>query len=277
MTDFQTEIDTAIELAKRGGALALEVYSREFSTAEKADRSPVTEADNRVNDLICPALREAFPDDLVIGEESGFTGSIPESGRVWFVDPIDGTKDFILKNGEWSIMIGLCVDGAAVAGVVFEPAPGRLYYASKGAGAFVRDQRGEDQRLRTDSAKDAADAVIVNSRNHPDPRIQLVADRLGITEQFPHGSIGCKLARIAEGTADLYFNFSGRCHMWDACAAEVIIREAGGDLIGFDGGAIRYFGESTQLSEPFLATTGAVRDAVVAAVQALSDRLQPEL
>ena len=277
MSDFQVEIEAAIALAIEGGAVALEVYSREFSSAEKADRSPVTEADRRVNDLVCPALREAFPNDLVIGEESGFSGQIPATGRVWFVDPIDGTKDFILKNGEWSIMIGLCIDGAAVAGVVFEPAFGRLYFAAKGTGAFVRESNGDERQLRTDAAKHASNAVIVNSRNHPDPRIQLVADRLGISEQFPHGSIGCKLARIAEGTADLYFNFSGRCHMWDACAAEVIIREAGGDLIGFDGSPIVYSGPTTQLGEPFFATTGAVRDAVVDAVQALSDQLQPEL
>lgn len=276
MTMFQTEIETAIELAKRGGELALEVYARDFSAAEKADRSPVTEADRRVNDFVCPALREAFPGDLVIGEESGFDGVIPASGRVWFVDPIDGTKDFILKNGEWSIMIGLCVDGAAVAGVVYEPALGRLYHAAVGAGAYRRDTDGRDEALRTDAEKDASDAVIVNSRNHPDPRIQLVADRLGITEQFPHGSIGCKLARIAEGAADLYFNFSGRCHMWDACAAEVIIREAGGDLVGFDGSTILYAGETTRLTEPFLATTGAVRNAVLDAVTTLSDQLQPE-
>ena len=276
MTSFQTEIETAIELARRGGELALEVYSREFSAAEKADRSPVTEADRSVNDFVCPALREAFPDDLVIGEESGFEGAIPETGRVWFVDPIDGTKDFILKNGEWSIMIGLCVDGRAVAGVVYEPAIGRLYHAAEGSGAFRRGADGADTALRTDAAKGASSAVIVNSRNHPDPRIQLVADRLGISEQFPHGSIGCKLARIAEGAADLYFNFSGRCHMWDACAAEVIIREAGGDLVGFDGAAVRYAGSTTRLTEPFLATTGAVRDAVLDAVNALSDQLQPE-
>lgn len=274
MSDFKAEIELAIELALQGGVVALEVYNREFTADEKADRSPVTEADRRVNDLICPALEAAFPDDLVIGEESGFSGEIPATGRSWFVDPIDGTKDFILKNGEWSIMIGLCVDGRAVAGVVYEPTHGRFYFAAEGEGAWCRQPGEPDQRL-TAKSKPVADAIIVNSRNHPDPRIQLIADRLGITEQFPHGSIGCKLARIAEGTADLYFNFSGRCHMWDACAAELIIREAGGDLIGVEGERIVYAGNTTRLTEPFFATTGAVRESVTSAVQALADQLQP--
>ncbi len=274
MTKYKAEIDLALELAHRGGEVALEVYNREFTADEKADRSPVTEADRRVNDLICPALQEAFPEDLVIGEESGFDGEIPATGRSWFVDPIDGTKDFILKNGEWSIMIGLCVDGKAVAGVVYEPAHGRFYFAAEDSGAWCRTPGQADTRLEAET-KEVHEAIIVNSRNHPDPRIQLVADRLGITEQFPHGSIGCKLARIAEGTADLYFNFSGRCHMWDACAAELIIREAGGDLVGVQGERIVYAGSTTRLTEPFFATTGAVKGPVVAAVQALADQLRP--
>ncbi|MFT6395685.1 MAG: 3'(2'), 5'-bisphosphate nucleotidase [Bradymonadia bacterium] len=274
MSDFKVEIELAIELARQGGEIALEVYHREFTADQKADRSPVTEADRRVNDLICPALEAAFPDDLVIGEESGFSGEIPATGRCWFVDPIDGTKDFILKNGEWSIMIGLCVDGQAVAGVVYEPTHGRFYFAAEGTGAWVRQPGKPDKRLEA-KTKPVEKAIIVNSRNHPDPRIQLIADRLGITEQFPHGSIGCKLARIAEGTADLYFNFSGRCHMWDACAAELIIREAGGALIGVEGERIVYAGPTTQLTEPFFATTRAVRESVIAAVQALADQLRP--
>lgn len=275
MTDLGRELAIASSLAREAGDIALQVYAREFTAEQKADRSPVTEADKRVNAFLCDAIAQRFPGDLVVGEESGFKGALPATGRAWFIDPIDGTKDFILKNGEWSVMIGLAIDGRAAAGVVFEPAFDRMYYGAEGEGAW-RVSAGERTRLERTAAKDARNAVIVNSRNHPDARIQKVADRLGITEQFAHGSVGCKLARIAEGKADVYFNFSGKCGMWDTCAPEAIIRQAGGDLVTIQGKHLSYAGDSTQVSKPFYASTGAVMDPVGEAVRALAAELQPE-
>ena len=228
-----------------------------------------------MNAYLCEAIGEAFPDDLVVGEESSFGGRVPAEGRAWFIDPIDGTKDFILKNGEWSIMIGLSLDGEAVAGVVYEPAFERLYLASRGGGAWRVDD-GARVRLQRADAKPITEAVVVGSRNHPDARITKVMQRLGITREFVHGSVGCKLARIAEGQADAYFNVSGRCHMWDTCAAEVIIREAGGDLVDFAGAPIRYSGPTTRVGSPFYACTNAVREPISEAVQALAEELRPE-
>jgi 3'(2'), 5'-bisphosphate nucleotidase len=275
MTDLHVELATACRLARQAGALALEVYARDFSAQQKADRSPVTEADRRVNAFLCAELARSFPGDLVVGEESGFGGKVPERGRAWFIDPVDGTKDFILKNDEWSIMIGLVIDGEAVVGVVYEPAPDRLYFASRGEGAF-REAGGETVTLERAAHKRVEDAVVINSRNHPDPRIERVVERLGITRQTTHGSVGCKLARIAEGAADIYFNFSGKCGMWDTCAPEVIIREAGGDLVDFSGNPLRYCGDNTDVDVPFYASTAAVSGAVGDAVRALASALQPE-
>ncbi len=276
MTDLGRELAIASDLAREGGAIALEIYSRPITAEQKADRSPVTEADKRVNKFLCEGIANAFPNDLVIGEESGFTGPIPQAGRVWFIDPIDGTKDFILKNGEWSVMLGLAIDGRAVAGVVYEPAMDRMYYGAEGEGAW-RVSAGERVRLERTATKAPSDTIIVNSRNHPDPRIQAVADKLGITQQFQHGSVGCKLARIAEGLADVYFNFSGKCSMWDTCGPEAIIRQAGGDLVNFAGDNVVYAGKSTGVHEPFFAAaTAAVLGPIGRTVRAMSDDLQPE-
>lgn len=275
MSEHQRELEIVRALLRRAGELALDVYRRPFGADRKADRSPVTEADRVVNAFLCEQLAAAFPGDLVVGEESGFDGAVPATGRAWFVDPIDGTKDFILKNDEWSIMAGLAVDGVATVGVVFEPAVDRMYFAAAGAGAW-RVADGQTTRLMRASAKPASDAVVVNSRNHPDPRIQRIVERLGITEQFEHGSVGCKLARIAEGRADVYFNFSGRCAMWDTCGPEAIIREAGGDLVDTEGRHLVYAGASTAVKVGFFAATSAVLDPVAAAVDALRAELRPD-
>ncbi len=270
---LHAERDTALELAARAADIALEVYAREFTADEKADRSPVTEADRRINEFLVDALLEAFPGDRVIGEESEFDGTI-DAHRVWFVDPIDGTKDFIKKNGEWSVMIGLAIDGVASLGVVTEPTRERSFWAIAGEGAWLRTAEG-DRRVHVNTTSDAAAATVVGSRSHPDPRIERVVARLGVGNSYPHGSVGCKLAHIAEGRADMYFNFSGKCSMWDTCGPEVIIREAGGDLVGFDGARIHYGGASTGVEQPFVAVAGVWMDRVLEVTRSMADELDP--
>lgn len=267
------ERDLALQLAERAGAIALEIYQRPFTAEEKADKSPVTEADRRINAFLVAAIQQAFPDDLVIGEESAAATSL-DAPRVWFVDPIDGTSDFVKKNGEWSVMIGLAIDGSAALGVVAEPTRDRVLWAVAGQGAWLRDADSERQlRVRDDAEPETA--TVVNSRSHPDARIERVVERLRVANTYAHGSVGCKLAHIAEGRADMYFNFSGKCSMWDTCGPEVIIREAGGDLVGFDGAPIRYAGHSTDVPQPFVATTDVWKARVLEVTGAMADELDP--
>ncbi len=261
-------------MIREAGVIALAIHERDFTAEEKADKSPVTEADRRLNEILVRELSAAFPGDLVIGEESGFDG-VPDAERAWFVDPVDGTSDFIKKNGEWSVMIGHAQRGEAVVGVVYEPVRGTLYYAERGAGAW-REHGGEATRLEVGKDPDPTQAVTVRSRSHPDPRIDAVLDRLGVTRDYRHGSVGCKLAQIAEGRADIYFNFSGRCFMWDTCGPEVIIREAGGDLVDFDGKRISYKAESLGIEVPFVAVAGALQPAVLSVLREMRDQLLPE-
>jgi 3'(2'), 5'-bisphosphate nucleotidase len=270
---YELERDEAIRLATEAAVLALEVYERDFTPEQKADRTPVTEADKVLNEFLVGALQGLFPNDLVVGEESGHTTSV-DADRSWFVDPIDGTSDFIKKNGEWSVMIGMAVKGRAVLGVVCEPAFDRLYFATEGGGAFERTADG-DVRLRVNQEPEAAKATIVNSRSHPDPRISKVRDALSIGQEYAHGSVGCKLAQIAEGRADMYFNFSGKCFMWDTCGPEVIIREAGGDLVDFEGERIHYGGESPALTSPFIAVSDVWQERVLAVTRSIADELDP--
>lgn len=265
---YQKEMRIAIELAREASAIAMEIYGRDFDYEEKSDDGgPVTEADLRINEFLTTRLSEAFPDDAVIGEESDLSKIQSNVHRRWIIDPIDGTKDFLLKNGEFSVMIGLAVDGRAELGVVAEPAYDRVYCGAPGMGAFVLDKDNRQTELYVDISMPLEKATLVNSRNHPDPTIDKIRDALGITNEYQHGSVGCKIARIADGSADLYVNLSGRCHWWDVCGPEAIMRQAAGVLLTIDGKELRYEGTDTLVRESFFAANAAIKDAVIAAAK----------
>lgn len=122
------------------------------------------------------------------------------------------------------------------------------------------------RQLTVRDIDDATQAVAINSRNHPDPTILGVLQRLGITRSWEHGSVGCKVARIAEQRADVYMNLSGKCHMWDTCGPEVILREAGGDLVDNLGNPLVYAGDTTRVKAPFVAATSRLLPAVLRAL-----------
>lgn len=268
MSNYAREIAVCNELVEEASEIALSIYSREFTVDEKANKDPVTEADRQLNRLIVERLRAEFPADVVIGEESGHGGTVA-GARVWFVDPIDGTSDFIRKNGEWSIMIGLVEDGRACAGIVGEPALGSVYWAAAGEGCFRR-RGGSVERVFAARHSDPSTATAVLSRSHPDPDTERVLAALGVTKRFQHGSVGCKVARIADQAADFYFNFSGACHMWDVAGPDIVLREAGGVVAGLDGAPIQYSGVDTRVRAPFVATTQQLLPAVLSRLGELS-------
>lgn len=249
---YERELALCLALYERAGEIAMPIYHSDFSVDFKGS-DPVTEADRRVNAFLVDAIQAAFPNDLVVGEESANTGDI-QGDRIWFIDPVDGTADFTRRNGEWSIMVGLVVEGKPCVGMVFQPTTSVLYYASSGAGAW--HQVGSERRqLRVSDDDKLSNAMVVQSRSHPDPLVGRLMSGLGLRREYQHGSLGCKLAQIAEQRADLYLNFSGKCHMWDVAGPEVILREAGGALLDTRGRALRYSGTSTLVAEPFIATT----------------------
>jgi len=265
---YQRELEVAIDLARQSAAIAMEIYARDFDFSQKDnDAGPVTEADLRINEFLVNALREAFPDDAVIGEESPVEELASNARRRWIIDPIDGTKDFLLKNGEFSVMIGLAVEGRAELGVVAVPAHNQIYAGAPGHGAFMIDADGKRTTLQVNTKIAAKDATIVNSRNHPDATIDFIRDEIGITKEYRHGSVGCKVAHISDGRADLYVNLSGRCHWWDVCGPEAIVREAGGVVLTIDGKELRYQGDSTLVTEAFFASNSAIKDDVIAAAK----------
>lgn len=204
----------------------------------KADASPVTEADHAANAVILASLSQHFPTDAILSEESKDSADRLGAQRVWIIDPLDGTKEFLAQNGEFSVMIGLVDGDEPVVGVVYMPESDVLYAASKGRGAWVT-RGGQKSALYCSAGK--SDALrMVGSRSHADPLLVQIQKTLGIVDVEPCGSVGVKCARIAEGRRDVYVHPVPYLKEWDTCAPEVVLREAGGEVFDCRGERLQY-------------------------------------
>jgi 3'(2'), 5'-bisphosphate nucleotidase len=237
MPSLAHELSIATSAARAAGVAAMRFYGTATATA-KADASPVTAADHAANDVIVATLREAFPGDAILSEESADSAARLSARRVWIVDPLDGTKEFLAQNGEFSIMVGLAIDGEAVAGVVYLPAIDLMYAGARGEGAWV-EREGQRKPLRRGAADPAA-LRLVGSRSHADPLVARLQEALGITDVSPCGSVGVKCTRIAHDERDLYLHPVPYLKEWDTCAPEAILREAGGSVTDCRGEPLRY-------------------------------------
>lgn len=262
-TRLSDELRTAVRLSRAAGEAAMVFYGSARSEL-KAGGSPVTEADHAANDVIVAGLRDAFPDDAILSEESRDDRSRLDARRLWVIDPLDGTKEFLAQNGEFSIMIGLVADGDPVLGVVYRPDGDVLYRALAGAGAWV-ERGGRAERL--DLGPASVDALrMVGSRSHSEPLIDAMRDAVGVTDVQPSGSVGIKCALIAEGLRDLYVHPVPYLKEWDTCAPEVILREAGGTVTDCRGARLRYNKEDPRQPHGILATAPGVHESVLRAI-----------
>jgi 3'(2'), 5'-bisphosphate nucleotidase len=226
-----------VEIARAAGAAAMRHYGLATSTA-KSDASPVTQADHAANAVIVESLRREFPGDAILSEESTDSPERLTARRVWIVDPLDGTKEFLAQNGEFSMMIGLVEDGEPVLGVVYLPDGDVMFSAARGQGAWV-ERGGVRQPLRR-GAVNGQGIRLVGSRSHAEPLVARMQEALGIVDVEPCGSVGVKCSRIAEGRRDLYVHPVAFMKEWDTCAPEVILREAGGWVSDCRGERLRY-------------------------------------
>lgn len=233
------ELAVATELARGAGRILMEIYAKDFTVAYKGKNDPVTEADQLANTFIVAGLAEQFPEDGIVAEESVDLGHALSKRRCWFVDPLDGTKEFIAKNGEFSVMIGLAIDGKSALGVVYQPSLDKLYWGVVGGRAEL-EERGVSRGLRVSEESDPSRLKLVVSRSHRPASIEQIMQRLGAQQEMPSGSVGVKVGLIAERTADLYVHISDKSSLWDACAPEAILHAAGGRFVHVDGSAIQY-------------------------------------
>jgi 3'(2'), 5'-bisphosphate nucleotidase len=252
-----TEIN---DLGRKAGAAILKVYASTTVEIEaKSDTSPLTLADRRSNDVICAGLKDLAPDIPIISEENR---EIPYSERksfqqVWLVDPLDGTKEFIKRNGEFTVNIALIENGAAILGCVYVPVTGDLYYAVKGEGAF-HVSAGETRRLQpAEFSMDDPGLKVVCSRSHLNDDTKKFMEQLNAPEIVSRGS-SLKFMLIASGQAHVYPRLAPTME-WDTAAAQCIVEEAGGKVLEFsDRQPMRYNKEN--LLNPFFVATGKGRE-----------------
>jgi 3'(2'), 5'-bisphosphate nucleotidase len=266
---FARELEVALAVGRRASDLVAEIYKTPFTVELKGPNDPVTRADREANTLICAALAEAFPDDAVIAEETApetpaEVGALVQRERVWFVDPLDGTKEFADRNGEFAVMIGLAVRGRSALGVVVMPETGEALCGVVGGEAFLEDAAGARRVLRVSEVRDPREATMVVSRSHRPKIIEPVIAGLAIQKIVPCGSVGVKIARIATRRADLYVHGGRGAKRWDTCAPEAILVAAGGRFTDIEGDAIDYAAADLMLDNGLVATNGALHDAVLA-------------
>lgn len=265
---YEAELEAARRAAERAAARVRELY-RDFVAIPDAPIDISTQADRDAQEIILRALREAFPDDAYRAEEATPTLAAcrRQGPRMWVIDPIDGTRGFAQKNGEFSIMVALAVEGTAVVGVVHEPAVGRLTWAVRGGGCWRRE--GEmDVPCRVSAQGDLTAAALTQSHSRqPGPSRLAVA--LGVADLHQTHSAGVKLARVARGAADLYVNDYPKFNDWDICAGHVLVEEAGGRVTGLGGEEVRYGGPTPQQRQGLLASNGRLHALAVARLAAV--------
>ena len=267
VADYSSELDAAERAARLGGAAILRHYARgaDVRIEIKPDQSPVTEADLEANAAIVGLLTASFPDDGILSEELPDGEERFGKRRVWIIDPLDGTRDFVARTDQFCVHVGLAVDGVAVVGAVFQPVAGRLYSARAGAGARVDDGDGKPPAvLRVSRVSDFAEMRAGVSRLNATGRLGACLAATGLDRRAVPMGASVKYNAIARGELDLVINLSPGEMEWDTCAPEVVIREAGGQFTDGDGRPFRYNQRDTAHRRGSLASNAVIHAALLA-------------
>ncbi len=250
----QTLLDQIDQIARDAGRAIMTIYGREFSVEEKADKSPLTEADAAAHRLIVSRLQALTPAMPILSEEdtAAFLG-VDQNGRYWLVDPLDGTKEFIKRNGEFTVNIALIEQGRAVLGVVYAPVLNVAYLAAEGLGAFKVDENGVQHSIQVAEHRDGTAWRVVGSRSHAGIETERWLAQLGSHELVAMGS-SLKLCLVAEGVADVYPRL-GLTSLWDTAAAHAVVEQAGGAVIQLGGDTLSY-ADPTRVLNPFFIVHG---------------------
>ena len=246
-------LERLLPVPRNAGELIMSIYATDFSIRDKADASPVTEADERAERTIVEALAALTPGVPIVSEEAAALGRMPSVGeRFWLVDPLDGTKEFISRNGEFTVNIALIEQGSPVIGVVFAPALGRLFAGAHGVGAFVED--GQTRRPIRCRLVPPEGLTVLASRSHGDAAAldAFLAGKKVAALRAAGSSL--KLCLVAAGEADLYPRL-GRTMEWDIAAGDAVLRAAGGCVRTLDGKMLLY-GKPDFVNPHFYASAG---------------------
>jgi len=258
-TEKRRLLDRVADIAREAGRAILEVYGTDFTVTLKDDRSPLTEADKRAHTIIDAALRALDPALPVLSEEAAPEQSTERRSwpQFWLVDPLDGTKEFLKRNGEFTVNIALVTGDRAELGVVLAPAQNRLYFGALGLGAWRQDGDETPEPIYVERTTQTPPRVV-GSRSHETGALADYLAALGPHTVTPMGS-SLKICLVAEGAADLYPRL-GPTSEWDTAAAQAILESAGGRMIDSSGQPLRYNSKDNLLNPHFLAFGDQRRD-----------------
>lgn len=264
MDDYTRELRTAVVAAREAGRIILGHYDAGGVVVEtKPDHSPVTVADRQANDAIVDLLRATFPDDAILSEETPDDRVRLGRSRVWIVDPLDGTRDFVSRTGDFCVHVALAVDGIPTVGVVHQPAADATFQAVRGRGAVV-DARGARTPLRVSATARPEEVRVGVSRLNLGAELRHALAASGLDRRAVSLGASVKLMAVARGALDAVVSFTTAEREWDTCAPEVIVREAGGSYTDLDGGALTYNQPDTTRPRGTLVSNGACHAGLLA-------------
>lgn len=263
MTDYARELQTAVVAAREAGRIILGHYRAGVAVETKPDDSPVTVADRQANDAILGLLRATFPSDAVLSEETPDDRARLGCSRVWIVDPLDGTRDFVAGTGDFCVHVALAVDGIPTVGVVHQPIADATFQAVRGQGAVV-DAQGARTPLQVSATAGIAEVRVGVSRLNISADLRHALAASGLDGRAVPLGASVKLMALARGTLDAVVSFTAAEREWDTCAPEVIVREAGGRYTDLDGSALGYNQPDTARRRGTLVSNGACHPGLLA-------------
>jgi 3'(2'), 5'-bisphosphate nucleotidase len=265
------ELDLVVEITRRAAALVMGRYQGSFTVSLKGPGDPVTEADREANELICAELAREFPHAAVVAEESvprdaPALGALLANPEIFFVDPLDGTREFVERNGQFAVMIGLVRSGRAMLGTVAIPAEGLLLAGRVGGPAFAERDDGTRRPLAVSAASRLRGARLVVSRSRPPSWLEALGREAELGPPAPLGSVGVKVGRLVQGLSELYVHAGATTKLWDCCGPAAVLTAAGGCLTDLAGQPIDYAAPDLCLRRGILGSNGALHPAAVAAI-----------
>jgi 3'(2'), 5'-bisphosphate nucleotidase len=282
--DLQRELEIARAAALEAAILVNRYRGTALTVDHKAGDEPVTVADREASDLILRHLTAAFPDDVILSEEVPDSGARLHASRVWMVDPIDGTRDFIAGDDGFAVMIGLCIDGRPRLGVLAMPSNGDLFAGivgvggagSPGTGGWKESADGTRVPLGTSLLAAPPGIRLVASKSHRTGNVDAFRRALGIDDEFNVGSIGVKVALVADARRDLYVYPGSRTKIWDTCGPEAVLLAAGGRITDVHGQPLTYTDANLTNRGGIVASNGPLHDLVIETLRPMvSKQTQP--
>jgi 3'(2'), 5'-bisphosphate nucleotidase len=267
---YERELEVALEAVALAAKHLVVEYQR-FQAIPDAPADITTEADRQAQEIVLRHVLRTFPEDALCAEEQTPTlaQATKEGKRLWIVDPIDGTRGFAQKNGEFSVMVAFTENGQLGAGVVGQPASARTTYATRGGGCWRKDHDAAPVRCQVSGTATLEKATLTQSRSRDSGKPSRWVQALKPSRVIESHSAGIKLALVARGEADVYLNTYAEFHDWDIAAGHILVAEAGGVVTGSGGETLRYGTQGAWQRHGLLASNGAIHDEAVRRIAGL--------